>query len=303
MRTGRGSVPLWGLAGASLLLCSPSAAQDRCSEMVVAGVRPGMTAGEVHALHGKGATNPIVLPGGVRAGTEDYTLPGGMLHVEYDGPADRAASRVTLARQPLRLTYETMASLVRRLGQPASGRDALVEGLRSEPAIWIEARCDTVLTYYRRAETWFAEEVHTFVRVESLSGLPSESPASDAVKAYLASGSPPSPPDELPTDGAVADESSVTAASAYDAPPRRTEYVRPAYPPGAKQLGVKGVVTVHVSVHRNGTVSDARIVHAEPQGYGFEEAVLEAAKRWSFIPASRGGVPVDAEVDIVVRFR
>ena len=268
----------------------------------MAGVRPGMTAGEVHALHGKGATNPIVLPGGIRASTEDYSLSDGALHVEYDGPADRAATRVTLARQPLRLTYEAVAALVKRFGQPASGRDALVEGLRPGPAIWVEPRCDAVLTYYRRTETWFAEEVNTFVRVESVSSLPAESPASEAVKAFLASGSPPSPPDDLPTDGAVAAASSITT-DAYDAPPRRTEYVRPAYPPGAKQLGVKGIVTVHVFVQRNGTVTDAKIVHADPPGYGFEAAVLEAAKQWKFIPASRAGTPVDGEVDIVVRFR
>ena len=300
MRTGWGSVTLWGLAGASLLLSTPSSAQT-CSTVEVAGVRPGMTAGEVHALHGKGTSTPIVLPGGVRASAEDYSLPDGVLRVEYDGLADRAATRVTLARQPLRLTYEAMASLVKRLGQPVSGRDALVEGLRNEPAIWISSQCNAVLTYYRRTETWFAEEVNTFVRVESLSSLPPESPASDAVKAYLASGSPPPVPDELPADGAVA--ASVAKESVYDTPPRRTEYVRPIYPPGAKQLGVKGAVTVHVVVQRTGAVSDAKIVQAEPAGYGFEEAVLEAAKRWRFVPATREGVPVDGEVDIVVRFR
>ena len=71
----------------------------------------------------------------------------------------------------------------------------------------------------------------------------------------------------------------------------------------ARELGVKGVVTVHVAVQRNGTVSDVKIVHAEPPGYGFEEAVLEAAKRWKFVPALRDDVPVDGELDIVVRFR
>ena len=301
MRTGRGAVPLCGFLGASLLLSLSSSAQDRCAALAVAGVRPGMTAGEVHALHGEAKSNPIVLPGGVRASTEDYALADGVLHVEYDGLADRAATRVTLARQPLRLTYDTISTLMKRLGTPAAGRDALVQGLQPDPAIWIEPRCDAVLTYYRRVESWFAEEVNTFMRIESLSALPDESPASAAVKAYLASGAPP--PDETQADGAVAQTASLPSSSSYDAPPRRTEYVRPTYPPGAKQLGVKGVVTVHVAVQRNGTVSDVKIVRAEPAGYGFEEAVLEAAKRWKFVPALRDDVPVDGEVDIVVRFR
>jgi TonB family protein len=258
-----------------------------------------MTADDVRHTLGEGAPTQVVLPDGTRASVEEYARPEGVLRVEYDGLANRNNARVALVSQPLRQTYETVTALVKRLGEPSAGGDALVQGLQTGAVVWVDPKCDAVLSYYRRNASWFADEVSTFLRVERLSRLPVESPASAAVQEYLAD---PSPPDEdVASDGAVA--SVTTAETAYDSPPRRTEYSRPVYPAGARQLGVKGVVMLHLTVERSGRVADAKVTQSEPAGYGFEEAAIEAAKRWKFAPASRNGRPVDGEVDIVVRFR
>jgi len=289
-------------AGASLFFSSGVPAQDRCSKFAVAGLRPGMSSEEVHAALGvQGASSQIVLPDGKRANVEDYALPGGAVHVEYDGVSSRDGQHVALVRQPLRQTYDTVVALMKRLGEPRSGADALVQGLHPDPAVWIDPKCDTVLTYYRRTESWFAEDVSTFLRLESLSRLPAESPASPAVGAYVASGPPPPSADAGDEEPTV--EALVTAEPGYDEPPRRTEYVRPAYPAGAKQLGVKGVVSLHLVVERTGRVAAAKVASAAPEGYGFEEAAMDAAKRWRFLPASRDGRPIDGELDVVVRFQ
>jgi protein TonB len=271
-----------------------------------------MSADEVHAaLRGTGDTSKVVVSEGKRATVEEYALPDGNFHVEYDGVPSRSGQHVVLVRQALPQSYESVTALLKRFGGPSAGRDALVQGLQPGPAVWVDKTCDLVLTYYRRTESWYAEEVNTFLRVESLSHLPAESPASETVQAYLASGAPPPPAYEPPPEILLASapapapppEVLRSEEHAFDAPPVRTRYVRPTYPPGARKLGVRGEVTLHLSIEKSGAISGAKIARARPEGYGFEEAALDAAKLWAFSPASRDGKAVDGEVDIVVQFK
>jgi TonB family protein len=258
-----------------------------------------MTAEDVHdALGSTGATGQVVLADGTRASVEDYAVREGLLHVEYDRPGSRSDRRVVTVRQPLRASEETATLLLTRLGEPIAGREALDEGLQLGPAIWIDRMCDVVVTYYRR-EAWPAE-VSTYLRVESLSRLPAESPAAAVVREHLANGTPVPAAEEPPRNVAAA--GTATAEIPLSAPPRRTEYSAPDYPALAKQQGVEGVVTLKIFVQRNGKVAIARVVSAEPRGYGFETAAVEAAYRWRFIPGSLNGRPVDGNVEMVVRF-
>jgi protein TonB len=302
------------MAGASLLLAAvPALAQgDTCSKPAVAGLLPGMSTDEVHAaLRGTPDTSQVVVSEGKRASVEEYAVPEGTVHVEYDGVPSRSGQHVAMVRQTLAQSYDTVTALLSRLGGPSAGRDALVQGLQSGPAVWVDPKCDVVLTFYRRTESWYADEANTFLRVESLSRLPEGAPASATVQAYLAGGSPPPPAYEPPADIQLASATAPEAAPetlhaeehANDAPPVRTRYVRPNYPPGAKKLGVKGEVTLHLSIDKSGAIGDAKVARAVPEGYGFEQAALDAAKLWAFSPASRDGKPVDGTVDVVVQFK
>ncbi|HJQ97557.1 MAG TPA: energy transducer TonB [Candidatus Polarisedimenticolaceae bacterium] len=308
MRTGRSWAPLLA-GGASLLLGSVSFAQE-CGRLAVAGILPGMSTDEVHAALGeKPETGQVVLPSGKRVAVEEYLLPDGRVHVEYDGVPSRSGQHVALVRQPMRHGYDTVNALLKRLGGPSAGGDALFQGLQPGPAVWVDSNCDIVLSFYRRTETWYAGELSTFLRVESLSRLPDEAPASATVRAYLAVGSPAPPVLEPPADAAVASAppSAVAPetepATAYDVPPVRTLYVPPVYPPGARKLGVKGEVTLHLSIERTGAITDAKISRAVPEGYGFEQAALDAARRWKFSPASRDGQAIEGEMEVVVQFK
>jgi len=59
-----------------------------------------------------------------------------------------------------------------------------------------------------------------------------------------------------------------------------------------------------VNVGRDGVASNARVVAAEPKGQpvaqAFAEAVMRSIPRWKFQPATRDGVPVDAEMTLTM---
>jgi len=83
------------LAAAPLLLFTISHAQNPCSAMSVAGLRPGMTPDEVGGtMHIEAASSQVTLADGTKATVEEYPLPGGLVHVEYDGLADRRGTKV-----------------------------------------------------------------------------------------------------------------------------------------------------------------------------------------------------------------
>ena len=301
------------------LLWAAAPVQDPCSRLAVGGLRLGMTSDDVHAtVRMDASTSEVLLPDGKWASVEEYTLPGGILHVEYDGLVRRGETRVLLLRQPLAQTYEAVNGLTQRLGPPSSGGDALVHSLQTGPAVWVDSKCDAVLTYYRRPDSWVADESSTVVRIERLSKVTAESPASEAVQAWRAKGSQPlaaatappraeSPAASTPATARKAngttDASMLSASPGRETPPKRTEYIAPLYPNRAKKMGVTGIVTLKVYVQKNGKVALARVASAEPEGYGFEDAAVEAVEQWRFSPATLDGRRVEAQVDVVVQFR
>lgn len=99
---------------------------------------------------------------------------------------------------------------------------------------------------------------------------------------------------EAPAPEAEAEAPAVTA-------PRVIESVDPDYPSDHLASGVEPVVALHVTIEADGTVSDAH-----PEGAhqaGFDEAALEAVRRWRFVPATREGHAVRSRVRVEVRFR
>lgn len=92
------------------------------------------------------------------------------------------------------------------------------------------------------------------------------------------------------TDDVNADESDEPASSDGEAslvPPAVLEFVQAPYPSQAQELGLEGTVGLSIVITTAGEVAEASVV--EGLGRGFDEAALEAVRRFRFSPAMRGG--------------
>jgi TonB family protein len=76
--------------------------------------------------------------------------------------------------------------------------------------------------------------------------------------------------------------------------------VEAVYPPQALRDRVEGTVTLELQVDENGSVTSARAV--APAAHGFDEAALDAARQFKFIPAMQAGKPVRAVVQLAYEF-
>jgi protein TonB len=79
--------------------------------------------------------------------------------------------------------------------------------------------------------------------------------------------------------------------------------IPPLYPVRAETRGIEGWVRVRFTISPNGSVRDARVVAAEPEGE-FEEAALTAIERWRYSPRVVNGVAVDrVGVETLIEFQ
>jgi len=74
------------------------------------------------------------------------------------------------------------------------------------------------------------------------------------------------------------------------------------YPLRAYQMRVRGKVTLRILINERGGVDDVTVVEAEPRGYFFEDAALEATRALQFSPAMRFGHRVKSRKDLEVIF-
>ncbi|HJL22448.1 MAG TPA: TonB family protein, partial [Polyangiaceae bacterium LLY-WYZ-15_(1-7)] len=77
-------------------------------------------------------------------------------------------------------------------------------------------------------------------------------------------------------------------------PPRLLEFVEADYPSGAEEEGIEATVELELTIAVDGAVTDARVVG--PAGNGFDEAALDAVRRFRFEPAKRRGEPIPARI-------
>ncbi len=77
-------------------------------------------------------------------------------------------------------------------------------------------------------------------------------------------------------------------------PPRLEEFVEATYPPEAQEAGLEASVELQITIAVDGSVTDASVV--EPQGHGFDEAALEAVRRFRFRPATVDGTPTPVRI-------
>lgn len=74
------------------------------------------------------------------------------------------------------------------------------------------------------------------------------------------------------------------------------------YPVRAYQMRARGKVTLRILINERGGVDDVTVVEAEPRGFSFEEAALEAVRALQFSPAMRYGLRVKSQKSLEVVF-
>lgn len=79
--------------------------------------------------------------------------------------------------------------------------------------------------------------------------------------------------------------------------------IEPDYPPPAERRGIEGWVKVQFSITSTGRVTDVMVVDATPRGV-FEDASIEAVRRWLYNPKIEDGIAVErVGLQTVLRFK
>ena len=87
-----------------------------------------------------------------------------------------------------------------------------------------------------------------------------------------------------------------------DQGPRLVRQVPPVYPLRARRNNIRGTVQVRFLVERDGSVSQAAVVEADPPGL-FDKSALDAVRQWRFSPGNIKGKSVRTWVRAPIAFR
>ena len=82
---------------------------------------------------------------------------------------------------------------------------------------------------------------------------------------------------------------------------KRVREVPPAYPREAERLGITGWVDIEFTIAPDGTTQDLVVRNAEPLRT-FDQAAIDAVKRWRFEPVRRDGAAVSQRASMRIRF-
>jgi periplasmic protein TonB len=222
--------------------------------------------------------SPIVLEGSFAAAepTTDstfyLTLPPAPKHGETLSAATVESVELTPAAMDVRPVQTSIESSLAKIELPAAGEDCKCEAPEHEiqtPKRSLDAPPEFVSSF----------EEPTPLRRRDLS---------DAVPSVSTEVSLP------PSSG--------SGGTDVDVLPRKVAAnPRPPYPAEARRLGIQGVVILEVRVNAQGTVESLRI--AESSGFdSLDKSALDTVTQWRFEPAYRGGQPVEAVVNVPVRF-
>ena len=118
---------------------------------------------------------------------------------------------------------------------------------------------------------------------------PSRAAAAPAQQAAFATPAPaPAEPPTIPV---------LSGAPRFRRPP-----APPAYPDRAREAGLEGTALLRLRVAADGTTQEVRLLRSAGHRM-LDEAAQEAARRWEIAPALRNGQPIEAWVEVPVRFR
>ncbi len=76
----------------------------------------------------------------------------------------------------------------------------------------------------------------------------------------------------------------------------------PAYPREAFLRNTQGIVWIRLAISPQGKASEVQVEQSSGSSL-LDEAALQAAREWAFIPARRAGVAVSTQVRIPIRFQ
>ncbi len=88
--------------------------------------------------------------------------------------------------------------------------------------------------------------------------------------------------------------------AALDQAPVPTFQPQPIYPYDLRRSGINGSVVIEFVATSQGTVENARAVSSSHQR--FEDAALQAVRRWRFRPGTKDGVPVNTRMQVPITF-
>lgn len=83
-------------------------------------------------------------------------------------------------------------------------------------------------------------------------------------------------------------------------PPRLLREVKATYTDQARRSNITGSVDMEITIRRDGTVSDVRILKG--LGGGLNERAVAAVRQWRFAPARMKSTPVDVIVEVSMEF-
>lgn len=83
--------------------------------------------------------------------------------------------------------------------------------------------------------------------------------------------------------------------------PRAIHSPDPDYPRTGRNGKTGGTVTLELVVGSDGLPRDFEVVHSLSPG--FDEEAINALRKWRFAPATKGGKPVAAKINVQVSFR
>lgn len=87
-----------------------------------------------------------------------------------------------------------------------------------------------------------------------------------------------------------------------DQPPRILRKVMPQYPSHAERNNIEGKVVLRFIVDSRGNIVEPEVTESEPEGV-FDDAAMEAIRKYKFKPAEKAGEPVDCIVIVPMSFR
>ena len=76
----------------------------------------------------------------------------------------------------------------------------------------------------------------------------------------------------------------------------------PKYPPLAREKGYEGTVLLRVLVQADGRVGNLSIDRSSGHEV-LDRAAVDSVKEWTFLPAQKGGKPVESLVLLPVKFK
>jgi len=85
-----------------------------------------------------------------------------------------------------------------------------------------------------------------------------------------------------------------------DQQPQVKRKVNPVYPEILKRAGMQGEAFIKLSINENGKVDSASVLRSVHEAFGI--AAKEAALQWEFVPPTKNGKPIRAEVVIPFKF-